>query len=90
MSFPKDAGWRRAHHGTDLEVTSPCGRLTLLHQQEHTGSGPHLLVTARTGPDAPERWRITLRGHVPIEFVTVMALFEFLHLVLRGWPNLLN
>ncbi|MEV5878063.1 DUF317 domain-containing protein [Streptomyces sp. NPDC052101] len=67
--FAKRSGWS-AHTGdASFTVTSPCERVTIRHDRTAEGDGPHLVITARTDKDAPERWRADVAGLVPVEFV---------------------
>ncbi|MFD3910057.1 DUF317 domain-containing protein [Streptomyces sp. NPDC058603] len=54
-------------------ATSACGRITMHHDQRAEGRGPHLVITARTGPGAPERWRADIAGNTPVEFLAALA-----------------
>ncbi|MFJ4688880.1 DUF317 domain-containing protein [Streptomyces sp. NPDC088789] len=54
-------------------VASPCGRIVLRHDHAAEGRGPHLVITAHTGPGAPARWRADIAGNVPVELVTALT-----------------
>ncbi|WP_234333649.1 DUF317 domain-containing protein [Streptomyces viridochromogenes] len=52
-----------------MTASSPCERITIRHDRAAEGHGPHLVMTARTEKDAPERWRADVAGNAPVEFV---------------------
>ncbi|MEV6423702.1 DUF317 domain-containing protein [Streptomyces sp. NPDC051662] len=56
-----------------LTATSVCGRVTVHHDQRAEGLGPHLVITARTGPRAPERWRADIAGNTPVEVLATLT-----------------
>ncbi|ELS55880.1 DUF317 domain-containing protein [Streptomyces viridochromogenes] len=70
--FAEEAGWSAQADNSSLIVTSPCRRVTIRHDQTSVGRGPHLVVSARSDEDASERWRTSVRGAVPIEFVSTL------------------
>ncbi|MFJ2812228.1 DUF317 domain-containing protein [Streptomyces sp. NPDC087294] len=70
--FAEEAGWSAQTDNSSLIVTSPCRRVTIRHDQTAVGRGPHLVVSARSEEDASERWRTSVRGAVPVEFVSTL------------------
>ncbi|KUM99904.1 hypothetical protein AQI95_35905 [Streptomyces yokosukanensis] len=68
-AFADEAAWSASLGESSFSVTSPCERLTIRHDRTTEGNGPHLVITARTDKDAPERWRADVAGLVPVEFV---------------------
>jgi hypothetical protein len=70
--FAEEAAWNTQSDDSSLAVTSPCRRITIRHDQTIVGRGPHMVISARTEEDAPERWRTTVNGNVPIEFVSTL------------------
>ncbi|MFD7017509.1 DUF317 domain-containing protein [Streptomyces sp. NPDC059928] len=70
--FAEDAAWSAHSNDSSLAVTSPCGRITIRHDQAVVGRGPHMVISARTDEDAPERWQAIINGNVPIEFVSTL------------------
>ncbi|MFB7630509.1 DUF317 domain-containing protein [Streptomyces sp. NPDC056149] len=67
--FAEDSPWSAHTDETSLTVTSPCRRITIRHDQLAVGQGAHLVVSARTDEDTPERWRTDISGNAPIELV---------------------
>ncbi|GAA2254829.1 hypothetical protein GCM10010232_50060 [Streptomyces amakusaensis] len=66
-------GWTLTAKGSTATVTSPCERIVLRHDTAAEGWGPHLVITARTGPGAPARWRADIAGNTPVELVTALT-----------------
>ncbi|WP_329025779.1 DUF317 domain-containing protein [Streptomyces sp. NBC_00690] len=67
-------------HGWSLDTgpytstaTSPCEKITIRHDRAAEGLGPHLTISARTGPGAPDRWRADVAGATPVEFLTSLT-----------------
>ncbi|WP_406439112.1 DUF317 domain-containing protein [Streptomyces sp. NBC_01613] len=70
--FVEDSAWSVHTDDSSLTVTSPCRRITIRHDQTAVSRGPHLVISARTEEQAPERWRTNINGNVPIEFVSTL------------------
>lgn len=70
--FAEEVGWSTHTDNSSLTVTSPCRRISIRHDQATVGRGPHLVVSARSDEDASERWRTSVSGAVPIEFVSTL------------------
>ncbi|MER5443192.1 DUF317 domain-containing protein [Streptomyces sp. NPDC002790] len=71
--FAEETGWNAHTDHSSFTVTSPCRRIVLRHDQEAVGRGPHLVISARSDEDASERWRTSVSGAVPIEFVSTLV-----------------
>ncbi|MBA2950266.1 DUF317 domain-containing protein [Streptomyces himalayensis] len=71
--FAEETGWSAHTNDSSFTVTSPCRRVTIRHDQEAVGRGPHLVVSARSDEDSSERWRTSVSGAVPIEFVSTLV-----------------
>ncbi|AVH55680.1 MULTISPECIES: DUF317 domain-containing protein [Streptomyces] len=67
--FAEDSTWSAHTDESSVTVTSPCQRITIRHDQSAVGQGAHLVISARTDEEAPERWRTDVSGNVPIELV---------------------
>ncbi|MFJ9033627.1 DUF317 domain-containing protein [Streptomyces sp. NPDC102274] len=72
-AFGTARDWSCRMSAFTLTATSPCGRITMHHDQRAEGRGPHLVITAGTGPGAPDRWRIDVAGNTPVEFVAALT-----------------
>lgn len=70
--FAEETAWSAHTDESSLTVTSPCRRITIRHDMAAVGRGPHLVISARTDEEAPERWRATINGNVPIESVSTL------------------
>lgn len=70
--FAEETAWSAQAEDASLTVTSPCRRITIRHDQAAVGRGTHMVISARTDDDAPERWRTKINGNVPIEFVSTL------------------
>ncbi|MFI1890231.1 DUF317 domain-containing protein [Streptomyces jumonjinensis] len=66
-------GWTLTTDGTTATVTSPCERIVLRHDQAAEGWGPHLVITAHTGPGAPARWQADITGNAPVELLSALT-----------------
>ncbi|MFI6289339.1 hypothetical protein ACIBCM_32120 [Streptomyces sp. NPDC051018] len=66
-------GWTLTTDGPTATVTSPCERIVLRHDRAAEGWGPHLVITAHTGPGAPARWRADIAGNTPVEFLATLT-----------------
>ncbi|MEU3599298.1 DUF317 domain-containing protein [Streptomyces sp. NPDC006798] len=73
VAFAQEHQWPLAVHPYAVSATSPCDRITIRHSRAEEGLGPHLTVTARTGPGAPERWRADVGGATPVEFLASLT-----------------
>ncbi|MEU5898676.1 DUF317 domain-containing protein [Streptomyces venezuelae] len=71
--FAEEAGWDAHTDYSSFTATSPCRRITIRHEQESVGRGPHLVISARSDADAAERWRTSISGAAPIEFVSTLV-----------------
>ena len=70
--FAEETGWSTQTDNSSLTVASPCRRVTIRHDQTAVGRGPHMVISARSDEDASERWRTSVSGAVPIEFVSTL------------------
>lgn len=70
--FAEDSAWSAHTDDSPLTVTSPCRRITIRHDPTAVGRSAHLVISARTDEQAPERWRADIVGNVPIEFVATL------------------
>ncbi|MGW4200327.1 DUF317 domain-containing protein [Streptomyces sp. NPDC004726] len=73
VALAGSTGWTLTTDGATATVTSPCERIVLRHDQAAEGWGPHLVITAHTGPSAPARWRADIAGNTPVEFVAALT-----------------
>ncbi|KPI02861.1 protein of unknown function DUF317 [Actinobacteria bacterium OK074] len=72
-AFAGTSGWTRTQDGATTDITSPCGRITLRQDDDVPVRRPHLTITGRSGPGAPERWRVAVSGFMPVEFVSALT-----------------
>ncbi|GAA3196505.1 MULTISPECIES: DUF317 domain-containing protein [Streptomyces] len=84
-TFADEVAWNAHIDASSLTVTSPCRRITIRHDPTALGQGPHMVITARTDEEAPERWRADIAGNAPIEFVA--GLFSTLAAELATDPD---
>ncbi|MEU5162308.1 DUF317 domain-containing protein [Streptomyces sp. NPDC020875] len=72
-ALAENTGWTLHTDGPTAVVTSPCERIVVRHDQAAESFGPHLVITARTGPGAPVRWRADIAGNTPVEILTTLT-----------------
>ncbi|AJE81702.1 hypothetical protein SLNWT_1326 [Streptomyces albus] len=70
--FAEETGWSATTDNSSLTVNSPCRRVTIRHDETAAGLRPHLVISARSDEDAAERWRTSVSGAVPVEFVATL------------------
>nr|WSX75909.1 DUF317 domain-containing protein [Streptomyces sp. NBC_00899] len=73
VHLAKTAAWTLRATATVTAATSPCGLVTVLADRPDNPDAAHLFVSARTHPDRPARWKATLGGDLPVEFLAAMT-----------------
>jgi hypothetical protein len=69
----RTAAWTLRTTALATAVTSPCGLVTVHADRPADPDQAHLFLSARTHPARPERWKATLGGDLPVEFLAAMT-----------------
>jgi hypothetical protein len=69
----KTAAWTLQATAGATAATSPCGLVTVLADRPDNPDAAHLFLSARTHPARPARWKATLGGDLPVEFLAAMT-----------------
>lgn len=67
------ASWALQATTLTTRATSPCGLVTVHADRPDNPDAPHLFLSAHTHPDRPARWKATLGGDLPVEFLAAMT-----------------
>ncbi|MFE1836490.1 hypothetical protein [Streptomyces sviceus] len=63
--FAEEAAWSAHYDDSSLAVTSPCGRVTIRHDQAIVGRGPHMVISTRSDEADSEAFEHQVRAAVP-------------------------
>uniref|UniRef100_UPI0038991752 DUF317 domain-containing protein n=1 Tax=Actinacidiphila yanglinensis TaxID=310779 RepID=UPI0038991752 len=73
VHLARTAAWTRQATALTTTAPSPCGLVTVHADRPGNPDAPHLFLSARTHPDRPARWKATLGGDLPVEFLAAMT-----------------
>ncbi|WP_433892585.1 hypothetical protein [Streptomyces sp. CA-111067] len=73
VHLAKTAAWTLQATATVTAATSPCGLVTVLADRPDNPDAAHLFLSSRTHPARPARWKATLGGDLPVEFLAAMT-----------------
>ena len=73
VHLARTAAWTLQATALATTATSPCGLVTVHADRPDNPDAAHLFLSARTHPDRPVRWRVTLGGDLPVEFLAAMT-----------------
>lgn len=73
VHLARTAAWTLQTTATSTTATSPCGLVTAHADRPADPDAAHLFLSARTHPARRARWKATLGGDLPVEFLAAMT-----------------
>ncbi|MCL2729699.1 MAG: DUF317 domain-containing protein [Actinomycetia bacterium] len=73
VHLARTAAWTLQATALTTTATSPDGLVTVRADRPGNPDAAHLFLSARTHPTRPARWKATLGGDLPIEFLAAMT-----------------
>jgi hypothetical protein len=73
VHLARTAAWTLQATALTTTATSPCGLVTVHADRPDNPDAAHLFLSARTHPARPVRWKATLGGDLPVEFLAAMT-----------------